>query len=65
MPDILPNELLAKKDNLTSLQNLLEAHVDKIDLIDQSAIFEFVQNEFSIDESIKDIEVAYDEVLNN
>ena len=65
MPDILPKELLAKKDDLVSLQKLLEAHVDTIHLIDQSAIFEFVQNEFSIDESIKDIQLAYDKVLNN
>ena len=65
MPDILPKELLAKKDDLVSLQKLLEAHVDTIDHIDQSAIFEFVQNEFSIDESIKDIQLAYEEVLNN
>ena len=65
MPDILPKELLANKDDLASLQELLELYVDSIDLIDQSAIFEFVQNEFSIDERVKAITSAYEGVLSN
>ena len=65
MPDILPRELLANKDDLASLQELLELYVDSIDLIDQSAIFEFVQNEFSIDERVKAITSAYEGVLSN
>ena len=65
MPDILPKELLANKDDLASLKELLELYVDSIDLIDQSAIFEFIQNEFSIDARVKAITSAYDGVLNN
>ena len=65
MQEILPRELLANKDDLASLQELLELYVDSIDLIDQSAIFEFVQNEFSIDERVKAITSAYDGVLSN
>ena len=65
MSDILPKELLANKDDLASLKELLELYVDTIDLIDQSAIFEFIQNEFSIDERFKAINSAYEVVLNN
>ena len=65
MPDILPKELLANKDDLASLKELIELYVDSIDLIDQSAIFEFIQNEFSIDERVKAITSAYEGVLNN
>ena len=65
MSDILPKELLANKDDLASLKELLELYVDSIDLIDQSAIFEFIQNEFSIDERVKAITSAYEGVLNN
>ncbi len=65
MQEILPRELLANKDDLTSLQELLELYVDSIDLIDQSAIFEFVQNEFSINERVKAITSAYEGVLSN
>ena len=65
MQEILPRELLANKDDLASLQELLELYVDSIDLIDQSAIFEFVQNEFSIDERVKAITSAYEGVLSN
>ena len=65
MQEILPRELLANKDDLASLQELLELYVDSIDLIDQSAIFEFVQNEFSINERVKAITSAYEGVLSN
>jgi len=65
MSDILPKELLANKDDLASLKELLELYVDSINLIDQSAIFEFIQNEFSIDERFKAINSAYEVVLNN
>ena len=65
MQEILPRELLANRDDLASLQELLELYVDSIDLIDQSAIFEFVQNEFSIDERAKAITSAYEGVLSN
>ncbi|MFL2722322.1 MAG: hypothetical protein ACJ0FJ_01025 [Gammaproteobacteria bacterium] len=53
---------MANRGDLASLQELLELYVDTIDLIDQSAIFEFVQNEFSIDERVKAITSAYEGV---
>ncbi len=65
MPDILPKELLANNDDLASLKELIELYVDSIDLIDQSAIFEFIQNEFSIDVRVKAITSAQEGVLNN
>ena len=48
---ILPKELLAPANDQNSLQNLLESYVDKIDNLNQDAIFEFVTKEFSIDEN--------------
>ena len=62
---ILPRELLAKKDNQKSLQKLLEAYVDDIDLLNQDAIFEFITNEFSIEEKINKLHEVYTSLLNN
>ena len=62
---ILPKELLAKKDNQESLQNLLETYVDDIDLLNQDAIFEFITNEFSIEEKINKLHEVYSSLLNN
>ena len=62
---ILPKELLAKKDNQKSLQTLLENYVDDIDLLNQDSIFEFVTNEFSINEKISQIQEVYYSLLNN
>ena len=62
---ILPKELLADKDNQKSLQDLLENYVDDINLLDQGSIFEFVRNEFSINEKISQIQEVYYSLLNN
>ena len=62
---ILPKELLAKKDNQESLQNLLETYVDDIDLLNQDAIFEFITNEFSIEEKINKLNKVYSSLLNS
>ena len=62
---ILPQELLAKKNDQESLQNLIEKYVDNIDLFNQEAIFEFITNEFSIEEKISQIQEVYDLLLNN
>ena len=62
---ILPRELLAKKDNQESLQKLLEAYVDDIDLLNQDVIFEFITNEFSIEEKINKLHEVYTSLLNN
>lgn len=62
---ILPRELLAKKDNQESLQKLLETYVDDIDLLNQDTIFEFIENEFSIEEKINKLHEVYTSLLNN
>lgn len=62
---ILPRELLAKKNNQESLQKLLETYVDDIDLLNQDTIFEFIENEFSIEEKINKLHEVYTSLLNN
>ena len=62
---ILPRELLAKKGDQESLQKLLETYVDDIDLLNQDAIFEFITNEFSIEEKINKLHEVYTSLLNN
>ena len=65
MSDILPNELLAKKNDQKSLQQLLERYVDDINLIDQQAIFSFVDEEFSVRQKMLEINEAYRSLLSN
>ena len=65
MSNILPQELLAKKNDRKSLQNLLEKYVDNIDILNQEAIFDFVTNEYSIDKKINKMQQIYASVLNN
>ncbi|MAR95277.1 MAG: hypothetical protein CMD46_02820 [Gammaproteobacteria bacterium] len=62
---ILPKELLAKKDDQASLQNLLETYVDNIELLNQDSIFEFITNEFSINEKITQIQEVYYSLFNS
>ena len=58
---ILPKELLADPDNLDSLKLLLETYVDHIDQLNQSAIFNHVREEFTLDiQSNKVIKVYED-----
>jgi len=59
MSKILPKELLAIADDQISLQSLLEKYVDKINTINQDAVFEFITKEFSIDEIISQIQDIY------
>ena len=63
MSKLLPKEMLANKNDLISLQTLLERYVDKIDTINQGAVFEFITNEFSIDEKISEIKDIYESLL--
>ncbi len=65
MNNILPQELLANKNDQKSLQNLLEKYVDNIDILNQEAIFDFVTNEYSIDKKINKMKQIYSSVLNN
>ena len=59
MNEILPKELLAKKDDQQSLKDLLEKYVDNIKLLNQEAIFEFVTDEYSITNKINEIKEIY------
>ena len=59
MDEILPKELLAKKNDQQSLKDLLEKYVDNIKLLNQEAIFEFVTDEYSITNKINEIKEIY------
>ena len=59
MEEILPKELLAKKNDQQSLKDLLEKYVDNIKLLNQEAIFEFVTDEYSITNKINEIKEIY------
>ena len=59
MDEILPKELLAKKNDQQSLKDLLEKYVDNIKLLNQEAIFEFVTDEYSITKKINEIKKIY------
>ena len=63
MSNILPKELLANTNDLVSLQTLLEKYVDKIDTINQDAVYEFITKDFSIDEKISEIRDIYKSLL--
>ena len=65
MSDILPQELLANKNDQKSLQKLLEKYVDNIDILNQEAIFDFVTKEYSIEKKINEIQKIYYSVLNS
>ena len=59
MPQILPKELLAEKNNQSALQDMLEKYVDNVHLYNQKAIFNFVEREFSIEEKMQELNDAY------
>ena len=65
MNKIFPEELLAKKDNQQSLKKLLEEYVDNIEVLNQSAIFKYVEEEFSVKTKIYEISEVYESLLNN
>ena len=59
MDEILPRELLAKKDDQQSLKDLLEKYVDNINILNQDAVFEFITDEYSITKKINEIKKIY------
>tara|TARA_A100001035_G_scaffold109905_1_gene86129 strand:- start:27346 stop:28317 length:972 start_codon:yes stop_codon:yes gene_type:complete len=59
MDEILPKELLAKKDDQQSLKDLLEKYVDNINILNQDAVFEFITDEYSITKKINEIKNIY------
>ena len=65
MSNILPNELLAKKNDKESLKELLETHVDNIKLINQDAIFEYITNDYSIEKKVLEVIRCYEDLFNS
>ena len=63
MDSILPQELLAKKNDQESLQKLLETYVDDIGLLNQDAIFEFITEEFSVQDKILQTHEVYESLI--
>ena len=63
MKQIFPNEFLAEKNNVASLTKLLEDYVDDIDLLNQDAIFEYVKDEFSVEEKARQTLDVYKDIL--
>ena len=65
MSNILPNELLAKKNDKESLKELLETHVDNIKLINQDAIFDYITNDYSIEKKVLEVIRCYEDLFNS
>ena len=63
MNKILPKEFLAEPNNQTALKELIVKYVNKMYLFDQSSIFEYVSEEFSLESQSKKILKAYEEAL--
>ena len=63
MNKILPKEFLAEPGNQSSLRELVLKYVNKMHLFDQSSIFEYVSEEFSLESQSKKILKAYEEAL--
>ena len=65
MNKIFPEELLAKKDNQQSLKKLLEEYVDNIEVLNQSAIFKYIEEEFSVKAKVSEINEVYKSLLSS
>ena len=63
MNKILPKEFLAEPNNQTALRELIVKYVNKMYLFDQSSIFEYVSEEFSLESQSTKILKAYEESL--
>ena len=63
MNKILPKEFLAEPNNQPALRELIVKYVNKMYLFDQSSIFEYVSEEFSLESQSKKILKAYEEAL--
>ena len=65
MNKIFPEELLAQRDNQLSLQELLEEYVDNIEILNQSAIFKYIEEEFSVQAKVSEINEVYKSLLSS
>ena len=61
MNQILPQELLAEPDNLGSLKSLISNWIDRS--MSQESIFEYVEEEYSIDKASKKVLSVYEDLL--
>ena len=65
MNKIFPEELLAQRDNQLSLQKLLEEYVDNIEILNQSAIFKYIEEDFSVKAKVSEINEVYKSLLSS
>ena len=65
MNKIFPEELLAQRDNQLSLQELLEEYVDNIEILNQSAIFKYIEEEYSVKAKVSEINEVYKSLLSS
>ena len=63
MSSILPKELLCKPDCLESFTKYIEKYMQKLDFINQSAIYDYVQDEFSLESKSNKINSIYKELI--
>lgn len=63
MNQILPKEFLAMPDDINSLTKLINNYVDQIENFDQSSIYEYVRNEFSVQKKSMQIKEIYEDLL--
>ena len=63
MNQILPKEFLAMPDDINSLTELINNYVDQIENFDQSSIYEYVRNEFSVQKKSMQIKEIYEDLL--
>ena len=63
MSSILPNELLCEPDSLESLTEYLEKYMHNLESINQSAIFDYVQDEFCLKSKSNKIDSIYKELI--
>ena len=65
MSSIFPDEMLVEPNNQQMLKEFLELYVDKIDTINQNSIFEYVLEEFSLENQALKIDEIYKKINSN
>lgn len=65
MSSIFPDEMLVEPNNQQKLKEFLELYVDKIDTINQKSIFEYVLEEFSLENQALKIDEIYKKINSN
>ena len=65
MSSIFPEEMLVEPNNQQKLKEFLELYVDDIDTINQKSIFEYVLEEFSLENRALKIDEIYKKINSN